>query len=236
MDTISYNAEPNLVGIGLYTVPEASRLTDTPEPSIRRWAQGYIRSRKSNRITHPPVWQRDLDRVGDAVILSFLDLVEVRFIRAFRHHGVPWTIIRKAAAKIVAHEESTHPFSTKRFRTDGKWIFEETLLETGEAKLLNLVRSQYEFRKVIEPSLYRSLVYTEHDEIVRWFPAWPKKRIVIDPDRSFGRPILDREGVPTRVLADAFSAEKSVDFVASLFDVPASGVEAAIEFEEQFLN
>ena len=33
--------EPKLVGVGLYTVPEAARLTKVPSPTIRRWLFGY---------------------------------------------------------------------------------------------------------------------------------------------------------------------------------------------------
>jgi uncharacterized protein (DUF433 family) len=56
--------------------------------------------------------------------------------------------------------------------------------------------------------------------------------VVIDPDRQFGRPIVEREGVPTEVLSASFRAEQSLDRVARWFEVEKSSVRAAVEFEE----
>jgi uncharacterized protein (DUF433 family) len=61
--------------------------------------------------------------------------------------------------------------------------------------------------------LYDALDYSEYDELLRWFPLGKNRRVVVDPGRSFGRPI-SLEGVPTAVLASALKAEKSAEDVA----------------------
>ncbi len=54
---------------------------------------------------------------------------------------------------------------------------------------------------------------------------------MIDPQRAFGAPIVDSEGVPTRVLARAVQAEESIDVVAELFRVDPISVAEAVKYE-----
>ena len=56
---------------------------------------------------------------------------------------------------------------------------------------------------------------------------------MIDPERAFGQPIVNDEGVPTAVLVEAFEVEGSIATVARWFDVTPIAVRTAIKFEEQ---
>jgi uncharacterized protein (DUF433 family) len=49
--------------------------------------------------------------------------------------------------------------------------------------------------------------------------------------RSFGQPIVSREGVPTSILAQAFEIEQSVEVVADWYEVDPVSVQDAIAFE-----
>jgi len=62
---------------------------------------------------------------------------------------------------------------------------------------------------------------------------WPKQSIVVDPARSFGRPIVQKVDVPTDVLAKAVRVEESLSLVAKWYDIPIEAVRAAVEFEER---
>jgi uncharacterized protein (DUF433 family) len=55
----------------------------------------------------------------------------------------------------------------------------------------------------------------------------------VDPLRSFGQPIVSKEGVPTAVLARAFHVEQSIASVARWFEVSKRAVKQATEFESQ---
>ena len=57
-------------------------------------------------------------------------------------------------------------------------------------------------------------------------------RIVIDPARSAGQPIVDEYDVLTITLADAAGAEGSIEGAAQLWDVPVGAVEVAVAFEQ----
>jgi uncharacterized protein (DUF433 family) len=54
---------------------------------------------------------------------------------------------------------------------------------------------------------------------------------VIDPQRALGAPIVRDGGVPTRILARAVEVEKSIEVVASLFELDVASVEEAYKYE-----
>ncbi len=56
---------------------------------------------------------------------------------------------------------------------------------------------------------------------------------MLDPARNFGRPIVDRHGVPTEVLANAVKAAGSVAEVARWYEVPEPEIQDAVEFEQR---
>ena len=222
-----------LLGVGIYTVPEAARITKVEPARIRRWLRGYEFKLQDQVRTSRPVWPHQLPEVEGSLALSFRDLIEVRFVDAFRSYGVSWKALRLAAERAAEILQDTHPFSTQRFKTDGRKIFAELVSETGEELLLDLVKSQYEFKQVIGPYLYEGLEFDDSKGAVRWHPLSGSRRVVIDPAISFGQPVVDPESVPTAILAKAVQVEKSVDRVARWYVVDPKAVRDAIQYEEQ---
>ena len=214
-------------------MPEAARLTKVPSRSIRRWLLGYCRRPAEGAYEIPAVWGAQIPPTDGTVGLGFHDLMEVRFVNEFRRHGVSWNTIRLAAQRARQDFQRDHPFSTQRFRTDGRIIFAEIIEKTGETKLLDMIRNQYAFHQVVSQSLYAGLEFSSRDEVVRWYPMSPKRQVVIDPERAFGRPIVVREGVPTAVLAKAVDVEGSVESVAKWFEVNPQAIRAAVAFERE---
>jgi uncharacterized protein (DUF433 family) len=131
--------------------------------------------------------------------------------------------------------EDTHPFSTRRFKTDGKRIFLEITDRLAphetDAALLDLKSRQRVFQTIVEPS-FVDLSF-DADVASRWWLLPNKRTIVLDPERSFGQPIVAENGVPTARLAQAAEAEGSVDKVAWLFELKPNVVRDALKFERQ---
>jgi uncharacterized protein (DUF433 family) len=223
----------SLLGIGLYTVTEASRLTGIPAARLRRWLCGYTYRTGNEVATAAPVWRRQVADVDGTIGLGFLDLIEARFVDAFREASVPLPVIRSCAERARELIGSDHPFSSQRFRTDGRTIFADIADQTGEKQLLDLTRSQLAFGRIIGPSLYAGIEFSADDIPARWWPLGQQTPIVIDPGRAFGQPIVSDAAVPTRTLSDAVSAEGSVTVVARLFRVDPRSVRAALRFEQR---
>jgi uncharacterized protein (DUF433 family)/DNA-binding transcriptional MerR regulator len=221
------HVEPKLLGIGLYTATEASRLTRIPAARIDRWLRGYRRG----SVQSLPLWSPGLPQFGQSLEIDFLDLVELRFVKAFLDYGLSLQRIRLALHRAREMFDVDHPFCTQRFKTDGRAIFLEVQKETGDEALIDLIRNQYAFSTVVAPSL-QGLVF-DADQVVRWHP-WPlRNSIVIDPTRSFGAPMMSKENVPTRALMTAFVLSKSYKSVANDFILSERSVRDAVAFEEQ---
>ncbi len=223
-----------LLQSGIYTVSEAAALTEVPRRRISRWLSGYVyRSGAETRFSSP-VWSPSLPKVDHALALSFADLMEVRFINAFREAGVSWKKIRKAAE--VAREEFglDHPFSAQAFLTDGRSIFARVANDPrAEPALLDLVKSQFAFERVIKPSLYAGFEFDGSGGVSRWWPLGKAKPVVLDPQRAFGQPIDPVSGTPTNVLAQAVKAEGSVQAAAKWYQVSLKTVRAAVTYEQR---
>src|SRR6266545_1796890 len=223
----------SLLGIGVYTVPEATRLTGVSAPRIRRWLTGAAVKSRGAKRSSAPVWEHQIKSSSGEMLLSFRDLLEVRFIDTFRRHGVSWNTIRLAAELAAEIVEDSHPFSTRRLKTDGRSIFADIVQETGEESLLDLAKSQYELKSVVDPFLFEGLEFSKIQGVpVRWWPLGRDRRVVIDPERSFGQPIVTPESVPTAILAKAVKAEQgSIDAVSRWYMVDPQAVRDAVEFE-----
>ncbi|MBC8352587.1 MAG: DUF433 domain-containing protein [Planctomycetes bacterium] len=177
--------------------------------------------------------RRRFDASEDTV--SFLELMELLFIRQFRHEEVSLQTIRTAAVVASRKFKTDYPFAVKKFDTDGKTIFGTLVkqVKDGEQEVIeDLQHGQYVFKQIVKP-FFRKLEYGEQ-EALRYWPLFKKGRVVLDPERQFGQPIDAVTGVPTQALSDAVCAGDGQDVaaVAKWFDVPPRAVEQAILFEQ----
>jgi uncharacterized protein (DUF433 family) len=219
-----------LLGAGIYTLPQAAALAKVPTSSIRRWVYGYSYEYKGQRVNQPARVAAPAD-LKEARVITFRDLIEIQFVHAFRTEGVSWKTIKEAADKARELTGSDHPFATNRYVTDGRSIFAEIVQKTGNKELLNVCSNQMAFRRILLPSL-RKKVDVSADGIERFYPLGKKVPIVVDPARQFGQPIETKAGVPTDVLARAFKGTRSFRDVARWYDVPLRSVRAAVDFEQ----
>jgi uncharacterized protein (DUF433 family) len=233
-----------VLGRGVYGATEALRLINfkrRPDPhgryisrqTVRRWLRGYDYVVGEGVKRHSaPLWEPDYSNEDDTIELSFRDLIELRFVKAFRDVGLSMPTIRACFERAVEEVRDPRPFSTQRFRTDGKTIFLEITHDVREGELVDLKRRQMAFHRILEPTLHG--LEFDADVVARWFPlGMSRKSIVVDPARSFGRPIIDAAGVPTEVISTAIAVEGSPERVAKIYEVPLPAVRDAVDFQKQ---
>jgi hypothetical protein len=160
--------------------------------------------------------------------LSFLDLIEVRIVNSLRVRNISWKAIRLAETHAKQIFKIDHPFATKKFKTDGRSIFAHLRKENGERALIDLAANQLTFKSIVEPYL-KDIEFDQNDQASIWRPMGARRRVLLDPKRNFGQPIV-REGVPTLVLARAVK-KQPLEAVASWFEVEKVAVRDAVEFE-----
>ena len=232
------------LGLGVYTLPEAARLIHAEPRSVRRWLKGY-RFSYSDAEGHKvqsfsqPLWATQYAGDPDfgSQVVGFLDLLELRVVKSFVDAGVSLSVVRRCLDHARTMFQTDHPLTSKKFRTDGRTIYLQSLRETEDAELLDLKSLQYAFKAVIKPSLFAGIDY-EDGQARRWYPSeHHSKTIVIDPERQFGKPMLTESAVPTRALYASYKAEggdkAAAAMVARLFELPVKEVQAAVKFEAE---
>jgi uncharacterized protein (DUF433 family) len=159
--------------------------------------------------------------------------MEVRFVDAFLKAGLSLAKIRRAAQLAKELVGRDHPFSTQKFRTDGKRILAELEFPGRNDKaMLDLEHEQFGIYDVIAPSLLKGVEFDTHGQAARWHPfEHDTPLVVLDPRRQFGQPIVEKGGAQTSAIADAVKAEGSIDVVARWFEIEPEAVRQAVEFE-----
>ncbi|MGH6822229.1 MAG: hypothetical protein ACRECP_01375 [Methylocella sp.] len=212
---------------GLYTLPMAARLLAAKQAKVRSWVEGYGHSGAQ------PILIRQVPRVGGRTVLGFLDLIESAFIRHFAAIGYSPQTIRKVALKLRDRHGVDHPFAMeKRFKADGKAIFEEVVTDEGERRLVNLMNDNFEIVPVIDPTLFDQVFYVE-DVARQWTPLHQFPRVIMNPKISFGRPVVKDVWVPTETLFRAYLNEGGEEAAGEEFGIAPEDVLVAAGFEQE---
>jgi uncharacterized protein (DUF433 family) len=232
------NAHTNPLARGFYTVRDAARLIEVGNAQrIRGWLGGYPRRRAG------PLLIRDYAPVGKTQELSFLDLMEVRFVEHFRSIGVKPQTLRRCLETARAKFKEDKPLLKQGvlfIPTDDrrKVVVEEVLKpvaeENSDKALWNLVDRNYEFNQFIERHLARGLTFDPKTELTATWAPRPKEfpDIIIDPAVAYGQPVIPKQ-IPTATLFEAWEAENGdAATVADWFNIPTSQVQMAVGFEQ----
>jgi len=209
---------------GFYPVKDAARLLDHPNNrKIRAWLAGW----KNN----DPIIDRDF---GDTDTVSFLDLMELRFVDFFRSHGVSMQTLRRASERLRQEWQTSHPFALKNaeYLTDRRSVFAQVAKENGDKVTYNAATGQHEMWETLEGVISRGVVFDPKTALAeQWRPRADFEDVIIDPKVAFGKPVVMKTQVPTIALYRLWRAERSFSAVADWFQLEDQQVRSAVEFE-----
>lgn len=226
------------LGTGIYTPTEAAVLLHEEARTVRRWAFGYHRNRPMRgRAYHPPLLVRtDLPDVEGEKALTFVELIELLYIRAFEQANVPWSAIKEAANVAARLFKTAHPFALRQLYVDPKSLYAAIREEDGQESLVQLLgHGQHAITPLVKPYLDQ-LEFDVNDVATRWWPMGKDGGVVIDPLIAFGSPVVEAVSIRTKVLNDAVIAERrvygegAVDRVAWIYDISPEHVRTALRF------
>ena len=216
-----------------YSIAEASRLVGMPKWTVRRYLQGYDYKYSSKGLIYesnqPPVIKHS--KKEKLTYASFLDLIDLLFVKDFLHRGFSLQFLRKALDEAREYLGTPH-FARSVFFTKGSQIILElpnngnmiALLTGGQSAMPEIIKKlsdKIEFEDVTEFGLAK-----------RWYPKGRNGLIVIDPQISFGRPTLVGRGVATSNIYDLYIGEnEQIHEVSEWFNIPAPEIQAAVQFE-----
>ena len=226
------------LGIGIYSREEAARLIGVTPSRLRRWVDGYTYHYRYHSVAtkrnRPPVVARDLPVLDDTIALSFVELMELRIVRALRKRGVSLQEIRKAAEVAGTQFGTVHPFASRRVFSDGRRVFAALSRTADVPDLIHLSRSkvaQVIAGGILEPFV-EEIDFDEETALAeRWWPLGRTAPVVLDPRIAFGAPTVVGTRLRTSFLAELHSGLAS-DEIARTYRVPTEAVAAAVHFEK----
>ncbi len=161
--------------------------------------------------------------------LSYMQLIEVAVVAAFRKAGVSMKRIRAAREYAAKTLKSEYPFAEYSFKEEGKHLW----LDSGQidVKPGTVVSAdqggQLAWESVI--GRLREFEYEKQGIVLRWHVAGPSSPIIIDPRISFGAPTV--RGTPTWVIRGRWDAGESDSDIADDFGIRREDVREALKFE-----
>ena len=215
--------------IPAYSIAEAGRYLRLSPATLRSWFLGRPYPTTRGLSQFPPVLKL---AQRDPATLSFSNLIEAHVLRSLRtEHGVPLGAVRQAlkyAERVLKIEQL---LLREELCTAGGDLF---LDRYGELMSLS-ASGQLAIRKVFEAHLKR-VEWGDLHFPVRLYPflvsdATDAKPIVIDPEISFGRPVVSKAFISTRTIADRIDAGEKVADLARDYDITKEMVEEAVVYE-----
>ena len=215
-----------------YPAAEAGRLVGLTATRVRRWLTGYSYTYGESVRHQQPVVRRK--ESGLTSYASFLDLVDLLFVKRFLDSGISLQKVRRALGEAREILGTDH-FARETFFTDGNAIFLQ-VQEKGEAILELISGGQWTIASIIQQLAEQIEFEAPGGLACRWHPLGRGMPVVLDPFVSFGAPSIVGRGVTTANIHDLFVAEnESLSAVRAWWDLTGAEVEAAVEFELQLV-
>jgi uncharacterized protein (DUF433 family) len=209
----------------IYQVGEAARYANISPQTVAAW------HRADSRIALT-LSEKD---AGDA--LSYLQLIEVAVVAAFREWGLPLHRIRATREYVRTEFKTEFPFAAYKFKTDGKSMlmdYQQIEGKRGKGKLLDTstAKGQLAWDDIVGARL-KEFDYERGRGAkalaIRWRVNGNSSPVVIDPQVAFGTPTVS--GTPTWVVRERWDAGESIDDIAYDFRLNKTDVARALEFE-----
>lgn len=214
-----------------YSLTEAAHYLRLPPATLRVWTmgQGY-RTLEREHWTQPII---ELPKKGIPV-LSFVNLIEAQVLRALRtKRGVSMPAVKRSLKELAKHDPPSHPLAFEDFLTERGQLFIERY-----GQLVNLSASGQIAMKTV---LLMHLERVERDDSfapLRFYPYLlagedeTSKFVVVDPEVSFGRPVIAGTRIPTAEIRSRINAGETLPEVAEDLGQSEETVRSAILYEE----
>ena len=227
-----------LLGVGLYSRADAVRLLKMTTSRVTRWVRGYSYwlpySAEPERRDQPPVVRIRLPRIGGTMLISFLDLMELRVVKALVDHGLSLQHVRRVATLASGLFGTPYPFASRRIFTDGDEVFASLSRETDDLRLVELsVRHRQLIAAPIVAQYLTELDFNPRSSLAeRWWPLGKDVPILLDPRIALGAPVV--AGTATRTdIVSGLARNVGVDVAADAYQIGPKAVEAALRFETE---
>lgn len=230
-----------------YPLTEAARYLRMSRATLNTWVHGrFYPTERGRAFFHPLIALPDPERR----VLSFVNMIEAHVLSAIRKdHGVALPKVRKALDYVAKNLRVRKPLADQRFLTDGVDLFIEYLdrdlsrnhvAYAGTAVAYEFLNVSQQGQLTLREMMVNRLRRIDHNTAgipIRLYPFTRRgesdqpKMIVMDPDVSFGRPVLAGTSITTAILAERYKAGESMDALAEDYGRSRDEIEEAVRCE-----
>lgn len=217
-----FENKPKL-GLGIYTPAEIAQILRLPYYKVNRWIDKYWDGELGHEFEKRYSW-----KTGNSKAVSFHTLVEFYVMMQFADAGVKTRKVLKAHKELSQSFNTNFPFALKEvldgINTDGKRIFfsvNDTTITFDGTKQLNLG-----FIKVF----FKKLDFDANNLASKLWPLGKDKSVLIDPERKFGHPVLEKKNVYPETIYGHFKAGDPIEYISYVYELTEKEVQDAIEF------
>jgi uncharacterized protein (DUF433 family) len=218
--------ENNIFLEGLYTRDQAAHLARLSTRSLQRWLDGDADTE--------PVLLRKMP-VSDSKVIGFVDLIQALAIRAIRNSGkLSLQKVRQTITE-AARLGVSFPFA----RHHQTYVFDDDVVIKLADETLIQVTGRYRHQQLIKPVVELYLEDLSFDattglaaEFVPLRDTHGDVRIVINPKRKYGSPLVMPRGRTVNSLVMAVDSEGSIAAAAHMCEVPEGDVKLALRYED----
>jgi uncharacterized protein (DUF433 family) len=213
-----------------YTITEAARYLRLPAATLRSWVLGRSYPVVGGDGHFDPLIRPASQQPP---FLSFWNLIEAHVLRSLRtDHGVSVPALRQALAYAEKELDVQRLLLRKELSTSAGQLFLDRY-----GQLVNLSASgQLAMRRVFAEHLKR-VQWDKSMFPIRLFPfvsgetLTPDRSIVIDPQISFGRPVVLSMSISTAAIAERIDVGETISAIAKDYELTRDEIEQAVLYE-----
>ena len=205
-----------ILGRGIYTIPEACRYLDAHPSRVYRW------------FNENGVFTSDYNEIDGQRALSFLDLMDAKVALTFRNSNVPMPELRNAYNALREQTGRPHPFAhNDLYLHDGK-IFRKEIRPDKTPLLYRVSTREGYIEEVMRPFLTRVEFDKQSHQALRWHIA---DGILMDPAIRFGAPVIEHTRIPAEILMQCYQAhDGDAQAVSDMYEITAEQVRNSVKF------
>jgi uncharacterized protein (DUF433 family) len=211
-----------------YTLADAARYVRVKRTTLQSWVRGRDYLRGGQTVRSEPLIQVSSD------LLSFSHLIELHLLRALRREeDVSMSKLREAIREASTRFKIERLLLSRKLRTAAG----EVLLD-HYGDLVELSPSQQIYlRHVFDAYLKR--VDWDNQGPAQFFPSFVSvhatppqdtRLVVINPEMSFGNPVIKSRGIRVSAIVSRIDAGETEDEVAQDYGLTREEIDAAIGF------
>lgn len=206
-----YQKEVPKIGEGIYLTRDVADILHLPYRDVYRLMKGF--------------WHGHTFGEKGNKAINFYALIEFYIYFQFRSNQMPSQRIKKFHKQLSVDLKTKYPFAHYKISTDYRNIW----AQTNENLLKADGSRQFDLLPLLDEFLHK-VSYDDSNMAVKFYPLGKTGKIVVDPKKQFGQPVIEGTGIKTKTIYSLHKGGEIDKQISNLYDVPVDKIRNAIRF------